>query len=492
MTPKDRSYSRRDRESSQSRREHRSHRHSRYRERSRSNSRKKYEKDNLNKSKEINSKNSPKEDKKDENYERNRRKAKAALLVMLENEEKMKKAEIEKKNTLDMDFLKPSTSTTEGTNNEIILTLDNKEEKKEDKKEEKDNMIIEQKEEEEDPLDAYMKTIEKDATMQDYEIVQELNNKKENETIDPSKIVTIDDIKVEDTTMNNHDEVVASDNFYKSFLSTIEKVVPQKEQENKTADIIYQEDINEYITNPIIDNTDEQWKRLKFNAEKGKELKPVNHNEINYEPFRKDLYIEPQEISNMSDAEVALFRKEHGDIKVRGRGVPKPIFNWYHCGLNSTIIQVLEQRDIKTPFPIQMQGIPCIMSGRDVIGIAETGSGKTLAYVLPMLRHVMDQRPLKDGDGPIALILVPTRELAVQIYQEIRMFTKYLNIEVSCVYGGSAIGSQISELRRGREIVVATPGRFIEILCLSNGKITNLRRVSHFLYDDLGDVCCTR
>ena len=69
---------------------------------------------------------------------------------------------------------------------------------------------------------------------------------------------------------------------------------------------------------------------------------------------------------------------------------------------------------------------------------------------------------------------------------------KYLNIEVSCVYGGSAIGSQISELRRGREIVVATPGRFIEILCLSNGKITNLRRVSNIIYDDLGDVCCTR
>ena len=81
----------------------------------------------------------------------------------------------------------------------------------------------------------------------------------------------------------------------------------QKEEENKVADIIYQEDINEYISNPIIDNTDEQWKRLKFNSEKGKELKPVNHNEINYEPFRKDLYIEPQEISNMSDAEVSMF-----------------------------------------------------------------------------------------------------------------------------------------------------------------------------------------
>ena len=142
-----------------------------------------------------------------------------------------------------------------------------------------------------------------------------------------------------------------------------------------------------------------------------------------------------------------------------------------------------------------MQAIPSIMSGRDIIGIAETGTGKTLAYVLPMLRHVLDQRPLKEGEGPIALILVPTRELAVQIYQEIRMFTKYLSIDVSCVYGGSAIGTQISELRRGREIVVATPGRFIEILCLSNGKITNLRRVRVFiliLFFHIGYLRCSR
>ena len=124
-----------------------------------------------------------------------------------------------------------------------------------------------------------------------------------------------------------------------------------------------------------------------------------------------------------------------------------------------------------------MEAIPSIMSGRDIIGIAETGSGKTLAYVLPMLRHVLDQKPLEEGDGPIVLILVPTRELAVQIYQEVRNFTKFFKIDISCVYGGTAIGTQIGELKRGREIVVATPGRLIEILCLSNGKITNLQRV---------------
>ena len=117
------------------------------------------------------------------------------------------------------------------------------------------------------------------------------------------------------------------------------------------------------------------------------------------------------------------------------------------------------------------------MSGRDLIGIAETGSGKTLAYILPMLRHVLDQRALKEGEGPIALIMSPTRELAFQIFTEVKSFAKYLNLRVTCAYGGAGIGHQISELRRGSEIVVCTPGRMIDILCLSNGKITNLKRV---------------
>ena len=529
MAPKDnsrdhsRDHSRRRRDYSSSRREKRSHysRHSKYRERSRSYSRdsrtKKYDKDNINKSKDKKStKNEPqieqqpqKKEVKDENYERSRRKAKAALLVMLENEEKMKKNE--EKNKLDMDFLS-NHKTTENSNNELIISIDEKTKNSSDNitmngKNDKENQITnendDRKEPEVDPLDEYMKTIEKEATMQDYQIVQMMD--ESNHEIDPKKIVTIDDIKMENEgekkdndkkKEKDDDEVIMTDNFYQNFLSTIEKVVPTAEEEKQKAeDIIYQEDGVEYITNLNFSNSDEQWKKMKFNAEKGKELKPVNHNEINYEPFRKNLYIESQEISNMTEEEVVNFRKENGDIKVRGKNIPRPIFNWYHCGVNSTIIQILEKREIKKPFPIQMQAIPSIMSGRDIIGIAETGTGKTLAYVLPMLRHVLDQRPLKEGEGPIALILVPTRELAVQIYQEIRMFTKYLSIDVSCVYGGSAIGTQISELRRGREIVVATPGRFIEILCLSNGKITNLRRVRVFiliLFFHIGYLRCSR
>ena len=76
------------------------------------------------------------------------------------------------------------------------------------------------------------------------------------------------------------------------------------------------------------------------------------------------------------------------------------------------------------------------MSGRDVIGIAETGSGKTLAYLLPMIRHIKDQRELLDGEGPIGLIMVPTRELAFQIYRECKAFCKVSGLRVVCVQGG--------------------------------------------------------
>lgn len=114
----------------------------------------------------------------------------------------------------------------------------------------------------------------------------------------------------------------------------------------------------------------------------------------------------------MTEREVAEFRRNYGDIKVRGLKCPKPIQNWYQCGLPDGVLEVIEKKNFVKPFPIQCQAIPAIMSGRDVIGIAETGSGKTLAYVLPMIRHIRDQRPIEEGEGMIGLVLAPTRELA--------------------------------------------------------------------------------
>jgi len=128
--------------------------------------------------------------------------------------------------------------------------------------------------------------------------------------------------------------------------------------------------------------------------------------------------------------------------------------------------------------------MPMILSGRDVIGIAETGSGKTFAYLLPMIKHVGSQRPVADGEGPIGIIMTPTRELANQVYIEAKKFCKQSRIRVVAVYGGLPIQKQLSDLKKGAEIIVCTPGRMIDILTLNKGKVTNLRRVSMLVIDE--------
>ena len=121
------------------------------------------------------------------------------------------------------------------------------------------------------------------------------------------------------------------------------------------------------------------------------------------------------------------------------------------------------------------------LSGRDVVGIAETGSGKTLTYCLPAIVHINAQPLLAPGDGPIVLVLAPTRELAVQIQQEITKFGQSSRIRNTCVYGGVPKGPQIRDLSRGVEVCIATPGRLIDML--ESGK-TNLRRVTYLVLDE--------
>lgn len=160
------------------------------------------------------------------------------------------------------------------------------------------------------------------------------------------------------------------------------------------------------------DPDDEGYVDAQKRREQKKDLKKVDHTQQNYIPINKSLYIETKEISRMTDKEVAEYRKSYGDIKVRGLKCPKPVQNWYQCGLPDSVIEVIERKNFTKPFPIQCQSIPAIMSGRDVIGIAETGSGKTLAYILPLIRHIRDQPPVAENEGMIGLVMAPTRELA--------------------------------------------------------------------------------
>jgi ATP-dependent RNA helicase DDX42 len=121
------------------------------------------------------------------------------------------------------------------------------------------------------------------------------------------------------------------------------------------------------------------------------------------------------------------------------------------------------------------QAVPAAISGRDILGIAKTGSGKTAAFLWPILVHIMDQREMQEGDGPIGLICAPTRELAQQIYLEAKKFGKVYNVRVACVFGGGNKYEQSKALKECPEIVVATPvSDVLYLVSLDCGQITNV------------------
>ncbi|CAO1942742.1 unnamed protein product [Urochloa humidicola] len=197
-------------------------------------------------------------------------------------------------------------------------------------------------------------------------------------------------------------------------------------------------------------------------------------------PFEKNFYVEASSVQAMSEAEVAQYRRLK-DITVEGRDVPKPVRYFQEANFPDYCMQAIAKSGFVEPTPIQSQGWPMALKGRDLIGIAQTGSGKTLSYLLPGLVHVGAQPRLEQGDGPIVLILAPTRELAVQIQEESTKFGSYSRTRSTCVYGGAPKGPQIRDLRRGVEIVIATPGRLIDLLEAGH---TNLRRVTYLVLDE--------
>ncbi|KAJ5546773.1 Pre-mRNA-processing ATP-dependent RNA helicase prp5 [Penicillium frequentans] len=220
------------------------------------------------------------------------------------------------------------------------------------------------------------------------------------------------------------------------------------------------------------------------NKKKKKEIPAVDHAKVEYEPFRKMFYHEPAHLAEMSEAETANLRLELDGIKVRGLDVPKPVQKWAEVGLGVQTLDVVQRLGYESLTSIQAQAIPSVMAGRDVIGVAKTGSGKTMAFLIPMFRHIKDQRPLENMEGPISLIMTPTRELATQIHKDCKPFLKALGLRAVCAYGGAPIKDQIADLKRGAEIVVCTPGRMIDLLAANAGRVINLRRVTYVVLDE--------
>ncbi|KAG2182509.1 hypothetical protein INT43_007440 [Umbelopsis isabellina] len=215
-----------------------------------------------------------------------------------------------------------------------------------------------------------------------------------------------------------------------------------------------------------------------------KEIEPlsrVNHDEIEYPEIEKYFYVEHEDIAALSPEQVQAIRQDFS-LHITGTNPPKPCISFAHFGFDEDLMDAIAKCGYTEPSGIQRQAIPVVLEGRDIIGIAKTGSGKTAAFVLPMLVHIMDQAELVKGDGPIGLILAPTRELAHQIYLESKKFAKAYGLKVAAVYGGASKMDQFKELRSGTvEILVATPGRLIDMIKM---KATNLRRVSYLVLDE--------
>src|ERR1700743_68438 len=147
-------------------------------------------------------------------------------------------------------------------------------------------------------------------------------------------------------------------------------------------------------------------------------------------------------------------------------------------GLEPRLVQATDALGFKQPTPIQEQAIPVLLSGtKDLVGLAQTGTGKTAAFGLPLLQLVVEAEK-----HPQALVVCPTRELCIQIVSEIELFKKFVSgMHVIAVYGGTSIGLQIRDLKRGVQIVVATPGRLIDLI---ERKAINLEQISYVVLDE--------
>ncbi|MCP9258372.1 putative ATP-dependent RNA helicase DDX23 [Dirofilaria immitis] len=172
-------------------------------------------------------------------------------------------------------------------------------------------------------------------------------------------------------------------------------------------------------------------------------------------------------LDQMTERDWRIFREDF-NISIKGGRVPKPLRNWEEAGLPSEVFDVIMKIGYKEPTPIQRQAIPIGLQNRDIIGVAETGSGKTAAFLIPLLVWITSIPKFHGNDeqdtGPYAIIMAPTRELAQQIEEETVKFGQLLGIRTVSVIGGASREEQGLKLRLGVEVVIATPGRLLDVL----------------------------
>lgn len=132
-------------------------------------------------------------------------------------------------------------------------------------------------------------------------------------------------------------------------------------------------------------------------------------------------------------------------------------------GLIDPLLQAIDALGYKAPTPVQAQAIPAVLAGRDLMAAAQTGTGKTAGFALPLLQRLTTQGPQVASNSVRVLVLVPTRELAVQVHESFRQYGKNLPLRMSVAYGGVSINPQMMKLRKGLDVLIATPGRLLDL-----------------------------
>ena len=149
--------------------------------------------------------------------------------------------------------------------------------------------------------------------------------------------------------------------------------------------------------------------------------------------------------------------------------------------ISQPVLKALEEKQFSTPTSIQQHAIPVALGGRDILGLAQTGTGKTAAFAIPVIEHLYRKSQAEKTRSIRALVLTPTRELAIQIEEAFAAYGKYTRLKCVVIYGGVRQNRQVEQLRRGADILIATPGRLLDLI---SQKIVDLGSVTHFVLDE--------
>ncbi|XP_030370077.1 probable ATP-dependent RNA helicase DDX43 isoform X2 [Scaptodrosophila lebanonensis] len=211
-------------------------------------------------------------------------------------------------------------------------------------------------------------------------------------------------------------------------------------------------------------------------------------------PLTKNFYKEWPEVANLPQAEADRLRVENNNITVSHvfenensenqplDPIPNPVWHFKQCFAEyPDLLAEIEKQGFSKPSPIQSQAWPVLLKGHDLIGIAQTGTGKTLAFLLPGMIHTEYQStPRGQRGGANVLVLAPTRELALQIEMEVKKYS-FRGMKAVCVYGGGSRQLQISDVERGAEIIICTPGRLNDLV---QANVIDVSSVTYLVLDE--------